>query len=179
VTPDEAAKQAEPFSSPTFKIEHHPMTVDDIATVIEWFAAATVRAREAGIDGIELHGGHGYLLDEFLSPATNFRTDEYGGNVENRARLLTDTLRAIRARVGNEFPLWIRMNAHEYFYEGTTLPDAIVTAKLAVDAGVDALHVSTYGDPSKAISFSEAHTTHFPGISSSTRARSRDMYPCR
>ena len=163
VTPDEAAKQAEPFSSPTFKIEHHPMTADDIATVIEWFAAATARAREAGIDGIELHGGHGYLLDEFLSPATNFRTDEYGGDVENRARLLTDTLRAIRARVGNEFPLWIRMNAHEYFYEGTTLPDAIVTAKLAVDAGVDALHVSTYGDPSKAISFSEAHTTHFPG----------------
>jgi 2,4-dienoyl-CoA reductase (NADPH2) len=163
VTPDEAAKQAEPFGSPTFKIEHHPMTIDDIVTAVDWFAAAAARAREAGIDGIELHGGHGYLLDEFLSPATNFRTDEYGGTVENRARLLTDTLRAIRARVGSDYPLWIRMNAHEYFYEGTTLPDAIVTAKLAVEAGVDALHVSTYGDPSKAISFSEAHTTHFPG----------------
>lgn len=163
VTPDEAAKQAAPYSSPTFRIEHHPMTKDDIATVIEWFAAATARAREAGIDGIELHAGHGYLLDEFLSPATNFRTDEYGGSVENRARLLVETLRAIRARVGDDYPLWIRMNGHEYFYDGTTLDDAIVTAKLAVAAGVDALHVSTYGDPSKAISFSEAHTTDFPG----------------
>lgn len=162
-TPEEAAKQSEPFSAPNFKIEHHAMTRDDIATVIEWFAAATARAREAGIDGIELHAGHGYLLDEFLSPATNFRTDDYGGSVENRSRLLVETLRAIRDRVGRDYPLWIRMNAHEYFYEGTTLDDAIITAELAVAAGVDALHVSTYGDPSKAISFSEAHTTHFPG----------------
>jgi 2,4-dienoyl-CoA reductase-like NADH-dependent reductase (Old Yellow Enzyme family)/thioredoxin reductase len=163
VTPQEAANQAEPFSSPTFKIEHHPMTAADIALVIEWFAAATVRAREAGIDGIELHAGHGYLLDEFLSPATNLRTDEYGGSVENRARLLTETLTAIRERVGRNYPLWIRMNGHEFFYEGTTLTDAIETAKLAVAAGVDALHVSAYADPSKAIGFSEAHTTHFPG----------------
>jgi 2,4-dienoyl-CoA reductase-like NADH-dependent reductase (Old Yellow Enzyme family) len=162
VTPDEAAKQAAPFSSPTFRIEHHEMTRDDIATVVEWFAAATARARDAGIDGVELHAGHGYLLDEFLSPATNLRTDEYGGTVENRSRLLVETLRAIRARVGTDYPLWIRMNAHEYFYDGTTLDDAIVTAKLAVEAGVDALHVSTYADPSQAIGFSEAHTTHFP-----------------
>ena len=163
VTPDEAAKQAAPYSSPTFKIEHHPMTHDDIATVIEWFAAATARAREAGIDAIELHAGHGYLLDEFLSPATNFRTDEYGGSVENRARLLVETLQAIRARVGRDYPVWIRLNGHEYLYEGTTLADAIVTAQLAVAAGVDALHVSTYADPSQAVSFTEAHTTHFPG----------------
>lgn len=163
VTADEAAKQAEPYSSPTFKIEHHSITHDEIATVIDWFASATARARDAGIDGIELHAGHGYLLDEFLSPATNFRTDEYGGPVENRARLLLETLRAIRARVGRDYPVWIRMNAHEYFYDGTTLPDAIITAKLAVEAGVDALHVSTYADPSRAISFTEAHSTHFPG----------------
>ena len=163
VTAQEAANQAEPFSSPTFKIEHHPMTAADIALVIEWFAAATSRAREAGIDGIELHAGHGYLLDEFLSPATNLRTDDYGGPVENRARLLTETITAIRERVGRDYPLWIRMNGHEFFYEGTTLDDAIETAKLAVAAGVDALHVSAYADPSKAIGFSEAHTTHFPG----------------
>jgi 2,4-dienoyl-CoA reductase (NADPH2) len=163
VTAEEASKQSEPFGSPTFKIEHHPITRDEIAVVVGWFASAAARARDAGVDAIELHAGHGYLLDEFLSPATNFRTDEYGGPVENRARLLLETLRAIRDRVGREYPVWIRMNAHEYFYAGTTLPDAIVTAKLAVHAGADALHVSTYGDPSRAISFSEAHTTHFPG----------------
>ena len=125
--PDEAAKQAAPFSSPTFKIEHHPMTHDDIATAIEWFAAAVARARAAGIDGVELHAGHGYLLDEFLSPATNFRTDEYGGRSRTARGCWSRRCDAIRARVGRDYPLWIRMNAHEYFYEGTTLADAIVT----------------------------------------------------
>ncbi len=162
VTPDEAAKQSAPMLSPTLRIEHHPMTRDDIATMIGWFAAAVARAKTAGIDACELHAGHGYLLDEFLSPSTNFREDEYGGSVENRSRLLVETLRAIRTRVGPDYPLWIRMNAHEYFTAGTTLADAIVTAKLAVGAGVDALHVSTYADPTVAIGFSEAHTTHFP-----------------
>ena len=162
VTAEEASKQGEPMLSPTLRIEHHAMDRDDIATVIEWFAAAAARAQAAGIDGCELHAGHGYLLDEFLSPSTNFRTDEYGGPIENRARLLVETLRAIRSRVGRDYPLWIRMNAHEYFIDGTTLPDALITAQLAVQAGVDALHVSTYADPTKAIGFSEAHTTHFP-----------------
>jgi 2,4-dienoyl-CoA reductase (NADPH2) len=162
VTAEEGAKQAEPMSSPTLRVEHHPMTKDDIAQMIEWFASAVARARAAGVDGCELHAGHGYLLDEFLSPSTNFRDDEYGGSVENRARLLVETLRAIRSRVGADYPVWIRMNAHEYFIDGTTLDDAIVTAKLAAAAGADALHVSTYADPTIAIGFSEAHTTHFP-----------------
>ena len=164
VTPQEAANQAEPFSSPTFKIEHHPMTAADIALVIEWFAAATVAGpRNAGIDGIELHAGHGYLLDEFLSPATNLRTDDYGGPVENRARLLTETTHGDpRARR----PQLSAVDPHErtrVLLRGHHPDDAIATAKLAVAAGVDALHVSAYADPSKAIGFSEAHTTHFPG----------------
>jgi 2,4-dienoyl-CoA reductase (NADPH2) len=162
-TPEEAAKQGEPYTSPTFRIEHHEITLDAIPQVIEWFASAAARARAAGIDGVELHAGHGYLLDEFLSPATNTRTDHYGGTVENRARLLFETLQAIRDRVGTDYPVWIRMNAHEYFYDGTTVADAVVTATMAVEAGADALHVSTYADPARAISFTEAHTTHFPG----------------
>ena len=107
VTPDEAAKQSAPMLSPTLRIEHHPMTRDDIATMIEWFAAAVARAKAAGIDACELHAGHDYPLDEFLSPSTNFREDEYGGSVENRSRLLVETLRAIRTRVGRDYPLWI------------------------------------------------------------------------
>ncbi len=163
LTPDEVAKQREPFTAPTFRAEHHVMTHDDIAVAIDWFAAAVARARDAGIDGIELHAGHGYLLDEFLSPATNFRDDEYGGPVENRARFLLETLRAIRARVGDDYPVWIRINGREYLYEGTTLPDAITVSKLAVEAGADAIHVSTYADPARAIGYTESHTTHFPG----------------
>jgi len=93
VTPEEAAAQAEPMRSPTLRIEHHPMTEGDIATLIDWFAAAVVRAREAGIDGCELHAGHGYLLDEFLSPTTNHRTDGYGGSLAGRARLLVEVRR--------------------------------------------------------------------------------------
>jgi 2,4-dienoyl-CoA reductase (NADPH2) len=163
VTPDEAAKQAAPMHSPTFRIAHHEMTKADIAVVIEWFADAVDRARRAGIDGCELHAGHGYLIDEFLSPSTNSRTDEYGGSVENRARLLVETLHAVRDRVGPDYPVWVRINAHEYFTDGETLPDAIFNAQLAEQAGADAVHVSTYADPAVAIGFTESHTTHFPG----------------
>jgi 2,4-dienoyl-CoA reductase (NADPH2) len=163
VTPEEAAAQAEPMASPTLSIEHHEMTAADVAVLIDWFAAAVVRARGAGIDGCELHAGHGYLLDEYLSPTTNHRTDAYGGSLAGRARLLVEVLQEIRRRVGSAYPVWVRLNAVEYFTDGTTLDDAIETARLAEAAGADAIHVSTYADPTVAIGFTEAHTTHFPG----------------
>src|SRR6185503_2123889 len=87
----------------------------------------------------------------------------YGGAVAGRARLLVEVLQEIRARVGPSYPVWIRLNAVEYFTDGTTLDDAIETARLAEAAGADAIHVSTYADPTVAIGFTEAHTTHFPG----------------
>src|SRR3954447_15649177 len=163
LTADEIAKQTEPYTRPEARIEYHEMTTADIATAVVWFAAAARRAREAGIDGIELHAGHGYLIDEFLSPASNRRDDEYGGSVDNRARFLLEVIGAIRREVGDEYPLWCRINGHEFFIDGTTLDDALRTAQLAVDADVDALHVSAYADPTKAIGYTEAHTTHFPG----------------
>ena len=80
VTADEGAKMMEPFVGPDSKLFYKVLDHDDIASVIDDFASAVVRAREAGVDGCELHAGHGYLIDGFLSPAKNHRTDEYGGS---------------------------------------------------------------------------------------------------
>jgi 2,4-dienoyl-CoA reductase-like NADH-dependent reductase (Old Yellow Enzyme family) len=87
-----------------------PMTRDMIAEVVNAFAAATRRSRESGLDGVEFHAGHGYLLHEFLSPLTNRRDDEYGGSLENRMRFLREVLRAARDAVGPGFPLGIRLS---------------------------------------------------------------------
>lgn len=162
LTQEEMAKQSEPFTRPGARVAFHVMTAEDIATAVQWFTSATRRARDAGIDGVELHAGHGYLIDEFLSPSSNHRDDEYGGGVGNRARFLLEVIRSIRREVGDDYPLWCRINAHEFFVEGTTIQDAVETARLAADAGADALHVSAYADPARAIGYTESHTTHLP-----------------
>ncbi len=141
----------------------HVMTQDDIRTLVEKFAAAAVRARSAGIDAIEIHGGHGYIISEFLSPATNQRDDDYGGSLENRARLLLEIIAAIRARVGSEFPLWVKLDSGEFGKaEGITLSDAIATAKLVAASGADAINVSAYHDVSVGALHSESNIPHTP-----------------
>ncbi len=146
------------------KIEYKVADAEDIAWLIERFVDAAERARRAGFDGVELHAGHGYILAEFLSPYTNQRDDAYGGVLENRARLLCEVLRAVRARVGEDFPVWLRMDAHEYRLEpGITLDDAVATARLAEDAGASAIHVSAYANSSSGIGFTEAPLVHEPG----------------
>ena len=89
-------------------------TKQDIAWLVEAFASASERARRAGFDAVELHAAHGYVFSEFLSPGWNFRDDEYGGSVENRARLLCETIRACKQRAGRDFTVWCRIDAHEY-----------------------------------------------------------------
>jgi 2,4-dienoyl-CoA reductase (NADPH2) len=164
VTASEVAAMSKALSQPTFAVHHHVATDDDCAAVIDWFATAAERCAQAGLDGVELHAGHGYLFDEFLSPASNTRTDHWGGPIENRARLLCETVREIRRRLGAGFPLWARINAFEAHRRGgTTIDDAIAAAQLAVAAGLDAVHVSAYGDPSVAISVTDSHTPHRPG----------------
>lgn len=163
ITPEEAGRMGTPAQVKGAKIVFQEMTRGDIAQMAEAYASAVDRARRAGIDACELHAGHGYLIDNFLSPTTNHREDEYGGSVENRARFLVDILTAIRLRVGPDYPVWCRMNGEEFLIEGQTLADACRVAELAEKAGVDALHVSAYADPSRAIGYSEAHATHIPG----------------
>lgn len=117
----------------------------DIDLVVEQFGAAAARAKAAGFDGIELHGGHGYLLSSFMSPKTNSRTDEYGGPLENRARLLLRVIAAVRAAVGADFPVWAKLDTAEYGKEGgIELAHAIEAARLVEAAGVDAITATSY-----------------------------------
>lgn len=139
------------------------MTQEHIDTVIEQFAAAAQRAKTAGMDAVEIHGGHGYLLSEFLSPALNQRDDKYGGSVENRARLLLEILAAVRARVGVDYPVWVKLDSGEFGRpEGITLADARQTAKLVEQAGANAITVSAYHDVSRGALHSESNIPHTP-----------------
>lgn len=129
----------------------------DIAQMVEWFAAAALRARQAGFDAVEIHGAHTYILAGFLSAYYNERDDEYGGPLENRARLLLETLRAVKARVGADFPVWVRLDGEEMHTPGgITLADAIATAKLCEAAGADAISVSAYATMTRGADFTDA-----------------------
>lgn len=129
------------------------MTKADIKRVIADFASCAKRVKEAGFDGIELHAGHGYLLAEFLSPYINKRTDEYGGCLDNRARIIKEVLDAMRANVGDDFPIMIRFSAEEGMPGSRDMSETRVLAKLFEEWGFDALHISSgvYGDYNKQI----------------------------
>ncbi len=163
MTSEEMHDSTAEMMAPTAKASFHEMNQDDIGELVEWFAGSVANAKAWGVDGIELHAGHGYILDEFLSSASNRRDDEYGGDLKGRARLLLDVIAGIRARVGNDYPLWARVNAIEYFTENAnTFDDALALAPMLEFAGLDALHVSAYADSNVAIGFTESHTTHEP-----------------
>jgi len=124
----------------------HELTLEEIAERVEWFASAARRAKEAGFDGVEIHGAHQYLVAAFLSSATNQRKDKYGGSVENKARFLVEILQATREEVGPDFPAWVRLNAQEWGVEnGVTIEETKQVVPLAVAAGAQATHVSGYG----------------------------------
>ncbi len=124
----------------------HELTVEEIAQRVEWFASAARRAKEAGFDGVEIHGAHQYIVSAFLSSATNQRKDKYGGSVENKARFLIEILQATRKEVGHDFPVWVRFNAQEWGIEnGITIEETKQMVPLVVEAGAQALHVSGYG----------------------------------
>ena len=118
------------------------ITKEDILDIIEAFAAAAKRAQNAGFDGVQLHGGHGYLLSQFLSPMFNHRADEYGGPIENRARMALEAFQAIREAVGIDFPVLIKMNSKEFVDGGLTTEDFVQAGKMLTDAGMDAIEIS-------------------------------------
>ena len=124
----------------------HELTVEEIDERVKWFASAARLAREAGFDGVEVHGAHQYIVAAFLSSATNQRKDEYGGSVKNKARFLVEILQAIKREVGPDFPVWVRFNAQEWGVEnGITIEETKQMVPLVVEAGAQALHVSGYG----------------------------------
>lgn len=144
-------------------VDFNVMTPADIQRFVADFANAADRARRAGVDGIEIHAGHGYLLSAFLSPKTNQRTDEYGGSLENRARLLLEVIAAIRDRVGGDYPVWVKLDSREIDKPGgITIEDAVQAAILAERAGVDAITVSAYHGASGGKLDAGSHTPNVP-----------------
>jgi 2,4-dienoyl-CoA reductase-like NADH-dependent reductase (Old Yellow Enzyme family) len=103
---------------------------------------AAARANAAGFDAVQLHGAHGYLLAQFLSPFTNQRQDEYGGDAEGRSRLAWQVCREVRNAVGPEYPVFIKLNSTDAIEGGLTLEDALICAKGLVEAGIDGIEVS-------------------------------------
>ncbi|MFH0825693.1 MAG: NADH:flavin oxidoreductase [Pseudomonadota bacterium] len=118
------------------------MTKDDIRSFVEAYAAAAARSKAAGFDGIQLHGAHGYGINQFLSEAWNRRGDSYGGSLSNRYRVLGEIMEAIRAAVGNDFPVLIKLNGQDFVDGGLTIQESVRIAQRLVDDGMDAIEVS-------------------------------------
>lgn len=118
------------------------LSVEEIHHIQEQFVAAAMYAKQAGMDAITLHGCHGYLIAEFLSPVFNKRTDEYGGSFENRNRFLLEIIEKCRKALGPRFPVMVRFSANEFIEGGRELEEAVALAKVLADSGVAAIDIS-------------------------------------
>lgn len=118
------------------------MTKKDIDDVIQKFVDAARRAKAAGYDGIEIHSAHAYLLNQFYSPLTNKRLDEYGGTIENRLRIHREVIRAVRKEVGNEYPISVRLGGYDDMEGGSKLEDAVTAAKIIAKEGIELLSLT-------------------------------------
>ena len=128
--------------NPSHNAVPREMSLADIRRVIADFGRAAARAREAGFDAVQMHGAHGYLINQFLSPLVNQRTDEYGGNTENRARFAIEVYKAVRSSVGDDYPVLIKLNSEDCVEGGLSLADALSCAAELERLGVDAIEVS-------------------------------------
>ena len=118
------------------------MTGDDIKEVVAAFAEGAGRAKKAGFDGVQIHAAHGYLLSQFLSPAFNRRSDEYGGSLQNRASFLMEVLGAVRLTVGADYPVLVKMNARDFIDNGLELDESLEVARMLVRGKIDAIEIS-------------------------------------
>lgn len=129
-------------SDPAYGQVPRELSVEDLRVIVGSFAAAAVRAREAGFDGVQLHVAHGYLLSQFLSPHRNVRRDAYGGSLAGRARIVLEICEAVRKAVGPAYPVLVKINGEDFVDGGLVMADArVVAAKLAA-ARVDAIEIS-------------------------------------
>lgn len=159
LTGEELASFVRPRGAPRLRV----MEQADIDQMVEFFAAAAARAQQAGFDAVELHAAHTYILAGFLSPYYNRREDGYGGPLENRARLLREVIGAVKARTGAGFPVWVRLDGEELRTPGgITLADAVATARIAVEAGADAISMSAYASIDTGSAFTEAPLPQAP-----------------
>lgn len=162
LTPEELGafiSSGKPKTRPQVRV----MDRDDIAQMVRWFGDAAKRAKRAGFDGVEVHAAHTYIIAGFLSPYYNKREDEYGGSLENRARLMLEVLNEVRRRTGDEFGVWLRLDAQELRLDGgITLEECQAFARMAEQAGVDAVSVSAYAATTTGVAFTEAPLVQKP-----------------
>lgn len=127
---------------PVSKVMPRDLSGDEIRILIADFVAAAIRAKRAGFDGVQLHAAHGYLLSSFLSPHTNRRTDEWGGPVENRTRVLAEVLRGVKDACGRGFPVIVKLNSTDFLQGGLALDDAVRVARILEREDIDGIEVS-------------------------------------
>jgi 2,4-dienoyl-CoA reductase-like NADH-dependent reductase (Old Yellow Enzyme family) len=118
------------------------MNIQDIKEMVTSFGEAARRAKNAGFDGVQIHSAHGYLLSQFLSPFFNRRTDEYGGKIQNRARILLEVLETIRNVVGWDYPILVKMNSQDFIENGLELEDSIRVSTMLSEGGIDGIELS-------------------------------------
>ena len=129
----------------------HPiaLTTEEIKRIIEGFGIAATTCKNSGFTGVRIHAAHGYLLSQFLSPRSNIRTDAYGGELSNRARLLIEIVRAVRSHVGNDFPISVKLNSADFQKGGFNFKDSLQVAQWLEQESIDLLEISggTYEQP--------------------------------
>ncbi len=133
---------ASEIPSPVAGTKPHAMTKEEILLIEDKYAEAALRVKKAGFDCVEIHGASGYLIDQFVTPYVNSRTDEYGGSLENRARFGIEVIKKVRAAVGGGYPILYRMDVDQILDGGFSLEEAVETAKLFEAAGIDAMDIT-------------------------------------
>lgn len=125
--------------------EARALTADEIHDIVDAFGDAAQRSMDAGFDGVQIHGAHGYLVSQFISRLANTRTDEYGGSLENRMRLLNEVYDEVRARVGGRVPVLLKMNCDDFSPKGFTIDNSAMVAEAICKRGLDAIEISGGG----------------------------------
>jgi len=140
----EKALSASSVSCKLMGTKPRPLTLPEIREIVDSLANAAVYCREAGFDGLQLHGGHGYLFNQFLTPYTNRRKDAYGGDLAGRMRFLLETYRAVRERVGRDFPIIIKLNGHDalFWRRGLGTGELVEIARILQEEGIDGIEIT-------------------------------------
>ncbi|MCL7489586.1 MAG: NADH:flavin oxidoreductase [Desulfobulbaceae bacterium] len=144
---DSANAGRRPLAPSAVEVDQFPeipaeLTTREIQEIISAFGAGARRAKKWGFDAVQLHGAHGYLINQFLSPLTNRRTDEYGGTIENRSRFLLEVYTEVREAVGGNYPVLVKLNASDNLEGGLEINDAVYAARKLSELGIDAIEVS-------------------------------------
>lgn len=173
VNPNPKAPSAIPLSIPGIKFGTPvALTHDEIVDLIERFADAAAVARETGFDGVQLHGAHGYLFSQFLSPLSNQRDDDWGGDLAARTRFLIETVKAIRAKIGADYPIGIKLNSADFQRGGFSFEDSQIVAGWLDAASIDLIEISggTYEQPAMT-GASDEDSGNTPLASKASKAR--------